>query len=344
MRRKDKSRYNGCSMNVYGAIIPGVRSLVRIPIELSKQARQRVKWFDYYHKCGNVSRTCRYYGISRKTFYKWRKRYDKYHLASLEDNSRRPRNKRRSKIPWEQVLLVKKLRTQYPYYSKYKLSVILRREHRITLSASTVGRIIKKYNLFFKSPYRSKKERHASVNRRKLSKDYVIKAPGDLIESDMKHIPFIGQRRYCFVAIDCVGKAIAVKISLTPSSIQNSALIEQVMKTFPFSIKSWRNDNGSENLKDFPQALEKVGITQYFTHPSCPKDKPFVERVIGTIEREFIQQGKLASDIETQQKLIDKWLYEYHNFRPHQALGYLTPNEYYTKTIGKNIKQLLPMY
>lgn len=331
-------------MNIYGAIMPGTASLARIPVGLSKQARQRIKWFDYYHKCCNISRTCRYYGISRKTFYKWKRRYLKYHLPSLENDSRRPRHLRQSKIPWEQVLVVKKLRTQYPYYSKYKVSVILKRDHSINLSASTVGRIIKKYNLFFKSPYRRKKERYASVNRRKLSKDYPIKAPGDLIESDMKHIPFLGQKRYCFVAVDCVGKAIAVKISSTSSSAQNSLIIEHIKQTFPFSIKSWRNDNGSENLKDFHQALEKAGISQYFTHPSCPKDKPFVERVIGTIEREFIQQGKLACDVETQQKLINKWLDEYHNYRPHQALGYLTPNEYYKKKIGKTIKQLLPMY
>lgn len=331
-------------MNIYGAIMPGTASLARIPVGLSKQARQRIKWFDYYHRCQNISLTCRYYGISRKTFYKWKRRYLKYHLPSLENNSRRPRHLRQSKIPWEQVLLVKKLRTQYPYYSKYKVSVILKRDHSINLSASTVGRIIKKYNLFFKSPYRRKKERYASVNRRKLSKDYPIKAPGDLIESDMKHIPFLGQKRYCFVAVDCVGKAIAVKISSTSSSAQNSLIIEHIKQTFPFSIKSWRNDNGSENLKDFHQALEEAGISQYFTHPSCPKDKPFVERVIGTIEREFIQQGKLACDVETQQKLINEWLDEYHNYRPHQALGYLTPNEYYKKKIGITIKQLSPMY
>jgi len=331
-------------MNIYGAIIPGATSLARLSVRLSKQARQRIKWFDYYHKCRNVSRTCRYYGISRKTFYKWKRRYLKYHLPSLENNSRRPRHLRQSKIPWEKVLLVRKLRTQYPYYSKYKLSVILKRDHGINLSASTVGRIIKKYDLFFKSPYRRKKERYASVNRKKLSKDYPIKAPGDLIESDTKHMPFLGQKRYCFVAIDCVGKAIAVKISSTPSSAQNSLLIEQIKQTFPFSIKSWRNDNGGENLKDFQEALEEAEISQYFTHPSCPKDKPFVERVIGTIEREFIQQGKLACDVKTQQKLINEWLDEYHNYRPHQALGYLTPNEYYKKKIGKTIKQLLPMY
>lgn len=331
-------------MNIYGAILPGAASLARLPVGLSKQARQRVKWFDYYHRCQNISLTCRYYGISRKTFYKWKRRYLKYQLPSLENNSRRPRHLRQSKIPWQQVLVVKKLRTQYPYYSKYKLSVILERDHSINLSASTVGRIIKKYDLFFKSPYRKRKERYATINRKKLSKDYPIKAPGDLIESDMKHMPFLGQKRYCFVAIDCVGKAIAVKISSTSSSGQNSLLIEQIKQTFPFSIKSWRNDNGGENLKDFHKSLEKAEISQYFTHPSCPKDKPFVERVIGTIEREFIQQGKLACDVKTQQKLINEWLDEYHNYRPHQALGYLTPNEYYKKTIGKTIKQLLPMY
>ena len=139
MKRNDKSRYNGCPMNIYGAIIPQITSLTRLSVRLSKQARQRVKWFDYYHKCQNISLTCRYYGISRKTFYKWKRRYVKYHLPSLENNSRRPKHLRQSKIPWEQVLVVKKLRTRYPYYSKYKLSVILKRDHGINLSASTVG-------------------------------------------------------------------------------------------------------------------------------------------------------------------------------------------------------------
>ena len=36
-------------------------------------------------------------------------------------------------------------------------------------------------------------------------------------------------------------------------------------------------------------------------------------------------------------------LIKYHNFRPHQSLGYLTPNEYYQKTIGKTIARVLPM-
>ena len=342
-KRNDKSRYNGCHMT-YGAILPGAGS-IRLP-KLSKQAKQRVKWFDYYRQCGNAAKTCRYFGISRKTFHKWKKRYSRYYLPTLENKSHKPHRFRPSKVPVEQVILLKRMRTKYPYYSKYKLAVILKRDHGVLLSTSTIGRIIKKHNLFFKPKYPSKKKRYAShivIERKRLPKDYEIQSPGDLIESDMKHMPFLGNKRYAFVAIDCVGKGIAIKVSATPSSLQNAKIIGQAKESFPFPIKAWENDNGSENLKDFHAKLNDEEIPQYFAHPYCPKDKPFVERVIGTLEREFIQQGNLVTTVEEQQRRIDQWLDEYHNFRPHQSLGYLTPNEYYQKTIGKTIKQVLPM-
>jgi transposase-like protein len=39
---------------------------------------------------GNVALTCRYYGISRQVFYKWRQRYEQHGLDGLRDRSRRP--------------------------------------------------------------------------------------------------------------------------------------------------------------------------------------------------------------------------------------------------------------
>lgn len=320
--------------------MPGALAIARIP-HLSHEAKQRVKWFDYYHTHHDISKTCRYFGISRKTFHKWKRRYSKYQLTTLESRSRKPNKFRSSRIPRETVLKIKTLRTRYPYYSKYKLSVILQRDHAIIISSSTVGRIIRKYNLFFKSPYPSKKKRYASrkaIERKHLPPDYRIQDPGDLIESDTKHLPFLGKKRYAFVAIDCVGKGIVIKLSTSPSSLQNAALIAKAKSNFPFPVKAWENDNGPENLKDFHRTLEESAIPHYFAYPYCPDDKPYVERVIGTLEREFVQQGNLASNLDEQQRRIDTWLDEYHNFRPHESLGYLTPNEYYQKTIGKTIK------
>jgi transposase len=298
-----RGRYSGSHMT-YGSILPGASKLARIPT-LSKTAKIRVKWFDYHRTSKSVAKTCRYFGISRKTFYKWQKRYSPYYLSKLENRSRKPARLRSSRIPPEHLFRVKKLRTRYPYYSKYKLAVILRRDYGIMLSASTVGRIIKKYDLFFKPKYPAKKKRHASriaIERLHLPATHAIRLPGDLIESDMKHMPFLGKKRYAFVAIDCIGKGIAIKVAGSATALQNSELIDKVRRTFPFSIKAWENDNGSENFKDFHEKLAEAKIPHYFAHPYCPKDKPYVERVIGTLEREFIQQGKLISTLEEQQR------------------------------------------
>lgn len=39
---------------------------------------------------GNVSQTCRYYGITRQSYYVWLRRYKEKGLAGLEDRSCRP--------------------------------------------------------------------------------------------------------------------------------------------------------------------------------------------------------------------------------------------------------------
>ncbi len=326
-------------MNTYLTVLPGAAGAAKLP-RLSTEAQRRVAWFDYYHRHGNIAKTCRHFGISRKTFHKWKQRYAKHFLPSLESHSRRPQRFRSSKIPRETVSLVKQLRTRYPYYSKYKLAVIMKRDHGMTISASTVGRIITKYHLFFRPRYPAKKKRYISkqaIERQHLPRDYTITKPGDLVESDTKHLPFLGKKRYAFVAIDCAGKGAVIALSTTPSSVRNAALVDRAQKAFPFALKAWENDHGPENLKEFHAKLVQENINHYFAYPYCPDDKPYIERLIGTLEREFVQQGNLVSDIEEQQRRIDVWLKEYHNFRPHQSLGYLTPNEYYLKVIGKTI-------
>ena len=55
---------------------------------LPKEVKQRIKWFDYYRKCDNVSLTCRYFGISRQCFYDWQRRYDPNNLWTLADRAK----------------------------------------------------------------------------------------------------------------------------------------------------------------------------------------------------------------------------------------------------------------
>jgi transposase InsO family protein len=317
-----------------GYVLPGAIRISKIHSPC-KEAKKRLRWIDHYRKENNVALTCRHFGITRSLFYKWYKRYLKLGIRGLESISTKPNKFRQSKIPLEHINLVKKLRTQYPYFSKYKLAVILKRDFSLVLSASTVGRIIKKYDLFFRSPYKSKKERMKHT-RSKLPKDFKVISPGDLVQSDTKHIRFFGTKRYLYVIKDCLTKMVSIQVSTSISSKQSTLAFENAGRHIPYPIRNSQNDNGSENLKELIPYLEAKNINQYFTRPRTPKDNAFVENMIGTIEREFIQQGKLIHGIKEQQELIDDWLEEYHTVRPHQALNYLTPQEYYEKIKSRN--------
>jgi len=111
---------------------------------LSRKARQRLKWFDYYNSCGHNARlTYRHFDITPQTFYRWKRRYNPKYLASLEEHSRRPKRLRQPSYSLELVEAVLKLREEYPRWGKDKLVVLLRDEG-MSCSASTVGRIIRR--------------------------------------------------------------------------------------------------------------------------------------------------------------------------------------------------------
>ena len=130
-------------MRIISGAVSGVSRLARLQ-ELSKKARQRLKWFDYYNSRGHNARlTCRYYGISPQTFYRWKKRYNLKNMEGLEDRSHRPERVRQPAYSVELVQAVLKLREAYPRWGKDKLVILLKRKG-FDCSDSTVGRILHK--------------------------------------------------------------------------------------------------------------------------------------------------------------------------------------------------------
>jgi len=61
-------------MQIHDGELPQARQLARMGKELSRQARVRLHWMDFYRRCRNLARTCRHFGISRQTFYRWQRR------------------------------------------------------------------------------------------------------------------------------------------------------------------------------------------------------------------------------------------------------------------------------
>ena len=103
--------------------------------------KQGLKWMDYYAAQGNAALTCRYFGISRQTFYRWKGRYNPRDLSSLEERSHKPKRLRQPTWCRELALAVLQLREQYPRWGKDKFAVLLR-ERVWEVSISMVGRIL----------------------------------------------------------------------------------------------------------------------------------------------------------------------------------------------------------
>ena len=94
---------------------------------------------DFYRGGQNAARTCRHFGISRQTFYRWQRRYDPFDLSTLESRSHRPHRQRQPTWTLEEKVLT--LRLQFPRWGKDKLAILLRRQ-RLGVSTSMVARIL----------------------------------------------------------------------------------------------------------------------------------------------------------------------------------------------------------
>ncbi len=114
-------------MKIRSALIPGAISLGKRIADITHDANKRLKWFDYLESHGkNARETCRHFGISPDTFYRWKRRYRADDLSSLEEHSRRPRHVRQPTWSNDTVKAVLELREVYPRWGEAKLAWLLK--------------------------------------------------------------------------------------------------------------------------------------------------------------------------------------------------------------------------
>lgn len=335
----------GVPMSTYGAIVPKLSS-VRSTASLSKAAKQRLKWMEFYNSHNkNAQLTCRHFGICPDVFYRWKKRYQPGHLASLEDNTanRKPKHARRPTTDPQTVMRVKQLREQYPRWGKKKLHVLLVNEG-YNVSQPTVGRTLTRLRAagrlreppIVTAKLAGKKRRSISARPYAKRRDwtYIPKVAGDLAQVDTLHITQIqGGKRYQFTASDYVGKFTARTAASHVTSTSASSILDAMEKRWPMKLKAIQVDGGSEFMKVFEKACEQHGIKLYVLPPHSPKLNGVVERMNRTSREEVYDLG--LHDLLTvseHNQLLEEQDYIYNNIRPHETLGLIAPSKYYEST------------
>ncbi len=333
-------------MKIINALVPGALKLRKCIGDISREANTRLKWFDYYEKVGkNGRKTCRHFGISPDTFYRWKKRYRPNNLKTLEVRSRCPKRVRQPTWTAETVQAVLALREAYPGWGKEKLAILLA-EREIKVSASMVGRILKylKERGVLKEPVRN----HISARKRlqnrpyaqRKPKEYLAQEPGDIVEVDTMDVrPLPGVNIKHFTARDIVSRWDVIEASSRATASSAAHFINSIIERMPFPVRAIQVDGGSEFQNIFEETCRKLGIRLFVLPPRSPKLNGHVERAHRTHTEEFYEVTDSDFNIKSLNQALRHWEMIYNTIRPHQALRYLTPHKYLMQNYSMNGKE-----
>jgi transposase InsO family protein len=311
-------------------------------LKLSPKARQRLEWiiFNETKAHGNVSLTCRHYGIARKTFYQWHTRFNPANLRTLEDDSRAPVHVRQPEYtPLEEQRVIE-LRLKYPTAGRDKVKIFYEEEYGEPIKEWSLRRIIHDRKLFAQRAVKTNRQKAQKgvVRKKRLTELQKKPVAGFLVEADTIVIYFSNEHRYVLTAIDHHSRLAFAYMYKTKASKNAADFLKRLVLLFG-SIENIHIDNGSEFKGQFQEASGALGIELYHARPYRAQDKPIIERFNGIIQQEYIDLGNFSLDVDYfNQKLVD-WLIYYNFQRPHHSLGLKRPAEF----ANMKRKEVLPM-
>lgn len=297
--------------------------------------RWRLKMLRHASESGNISLTCRYFGVSRNAYYKWRARYEEFGEIGLCDRSRRPLNSPRA-TPAEVQSKILYLRQNY-HFGPRRIAAYLKRYHEIAIAGSSVHRILVRHGLN-RLPASQKYRQHA-----KRWKRYEKQQPGHRLQMDVKfleRIPGTRKRLYQFTAIDDCTRIRVLRIYDACNQKTAIDFFNRVLRRLPFRVRVLQTDNGAEFQSNFHWHVTETGVRHVYIRPRTPRLNGKVERSHRIDDQEFYQlldEGGVRDDIHLFNEKLQEWEDYYNYHRPHTGLCGKTPYERLRERIGADV-------
>jgi len=295
------------------------RMIQAFSLKLSKEARMRLSWMDYYRFHPNAALVSRHFGIPVRTFWFWRQRYDPFDLTTLEAASRKPRTSPLKTEPRIEMAILD-LKREHPRWGREKLQLLLQ-EQDIRVSSRTISRVLRRHHFAPIITYRTRKPPKPRVKR----KD--IHLPGDLLELDTKYIRHGSRWLFQYTLIDVVTRYRQIDLYPSLNMETTTLFLQRSLNILPFPAKIIQTDNGKEFGKNVTKWIRAQGIKHVFTRKSRPVENSHVERSHRTDEVEFYQSGNMGRTFEEIRDNLASYLLIYNLSRPHWGLEGKTPNQ-----------------
>ena len=272
-------------------------------------------------------------GISRSTFFRYKRI-----LCNLKKNiyppSKAPKNKRKSHFSESIKQLILGIRRENPTYGKNKISVIIKRDHGVNISESSVGRIIKDFmnrGLIQKSisAPRERRKRRFIGHAKPWNGNLKATKPGQMVQIDHMTTSKNNVSGKYFQAWDHTSKFIDAMLTSSATAKSARRFLDQLIKNAPFKIISIQVDGGSECMAEFEEACSELGIALYVLPPKRPQYNGGVERGNRIFREEFYARRDIKGEnIGSLNFELKAQLKKYNTYRPHFSLKGLTPLQY----------------
>lgn len=268
--------------------------------------RQRL--LTYQQNGHSVTETANRYHISRKTVYKWRKRWDGTR-ESLEDRSRRPKHSPRQQTEAE-IKLVKRQAKRYKWRDII-LAYQGARERGYKRSFGCFSKTVRK--LQEQKAWKARKKRTNKLYQRA---DY----PGQKVQVDVKYVPSEcvtdGNKYYQYTAVDECTRWTYRFMYNEHSTYSSVQFLHQLVKACPFQIKRIQTDNGTEwtkqliandpkDLTSFELGLKAYGIEYQRIRVATPRHNGKVERQHRIDQARFYNDLRMYSLLDGQRQLAE---------------------------------------
>lgn len=281
------------------------------------------------HGASSFSELCKRFDLSRKTGYKWLQRYKESGQEGLLEQSKRPHKspfKTGDKLEQEVI----ELRRENPEWGAKKLYILLQQKYGKNVPArSTINAILKRNGLIT--------DRKSEAAQRWQRFEY--EAPNELWQMDFKGYFNLLNNKQCH-PLTIMDDHSRFNLGLFACENQTYTTVKQLLTDVfriyglphtiladngpPWGTSGSLTVQGEASLSKLEKWLFQQGIRVIHGRPYHPQTQGKEERFHRTLKAELLQYEQLKDYVHAQ-KRFDWWRGKYNCYRPHEAIGFLTP-------------------
>ena len=274
-----------------------------------------------------ISGVCITFGVSRETWYKWKRRYDAYGIDGLKDQSRKPHNIKNVKVTEELEKLVLELRLNNRF-GPMRIRFRLKRKYGVSLGTKTIYSLLKIHKLNV-----------LSVKLKRKYKRFEMKHPNELVQMDTKGPFYLKASRikhYFIHAIDDCSRKVVSKWCNRRTTEEALSVLKEWVKLHGKPIKVM-HDGGTEfTSTDFRNFLILNGIKDKQIPKGYPQEQGKVEAYNKIVIAEFLQVEELIDEKDGAKK-YQSFVNSYNYEREHGGINGMTPAEKFMKCLKPRI-------